>query len=67
LAKGSSALALLGLVIAPLAFGSISLGPRHPPAQEMSLLMMGETVFGPLWAWLILGQPPGQATLAGGC
>ncbi len=58
-------LALVGLVIAPVAFGSISLGPRHLPAQEVSLLMLLETVLGPLWAWLILGQAPGRATLGG--
>jgi drug/metabolite transporter (DMT)-like permease len=59
-------LALVGLVIAPVAFGPISIGPRHLPAQEVSLLMLLETVLGPVWAWLILGQSPGRSTLAGG-
>jgi drug/metabolite transporter (DMT)-like permease len=59
-------LALLGLVILPVAFGAISLGPRHLPAQEVSLLMLLETVLGPLWAWALLGQAPGAATLSGG-
>jgi drug/metabolite transporter (DMT)-like permease len=59
-------LALVGLLIAPLAFGSISIGPRHLPAQEVSLLMLLETVLGPLWAWMLLGQAPGPATLGGG-
>lgn len=65
---GSDALllALVGLVIAPVAFGSISVAPRHLPAQEVSLLMLLETVLGPLWAWLILGQAPARATLGGG-
>jgi drug/metabolite transporter (DMT)-like permease len=59
-------LVLVGLVIAPLAFGAILVGPRHLPAQEVSLLMLGETVLGPLWAWLLLGQAPEAATLGGG-
>jgi drug/metabolite transporter (DMT)-like permease len=59
-------LGLVGLVVAPLGFGAISIGPRHLPAQEVSLLMLLETVLGPLWAWLLLGQAPGAATLAGG-
>jgi drug/metabolite transporter (DMT)-like permease len=59
-------LVLVGLVIAPLAFGAISVGPRHLPAQEVSLLMLLETVLGPLWAWLLLGQAPMAATLGGG-
>jgi drug/metabolite transporter, DME family len=28
--------------------------------------MLLETVLGPVWAWLILGQSPGRSTLAGG-
>src|SRR6266536_2097136 len=59
-------LALVGLVIAPVAFGAISITPRHLPAQEVSLLMLLEAVLGPLWAWVILGQAPGRATLLGG-
>jgi drug/metabolite transporter (DMT)-like permease len=59
-------LVLVGLVIAPLAFATISIVPRHLPAQEVSLLMLLETVLGPLWAWVLLGQAPGPATLGGG-
>jgi drug/metabolite transporter (DMT)-like permease len=65
-ARDGVLLVLVGLVIAPLAFGAILVGPRHLPAQEVSLLMLGETVLGPLWAWLLLGQAPGAATLGGG-
>jgi drug/metabolite transporter (DMT)-like permease len=28
--------------------------------------MLLETVLGPLWAWLLLGQAPAAATLGGG-
>jgi drug/metabolite transporter (DMT)-like permease len=65
---GSEALllGLLGLVIAPVAFGCVSAGLRYLPAQEVGLLMLLETLLGPFWALLVLHQSPGAAALAGG-
>jgi drug/metabolite transporter (DMT)-like permease len=65
-ARDAALLALLGLVIAPVAFACISYGPRYLPAHEVGLLMLLETVLGPLWAWLLLGRAPAPRTLAGG-
>jgi drug/metabolite transporter (DMT)-like permease len=62
----SIALGLLGLVIAPVAFGCVSAGLRYLPAQEVGLLMLLETQLGPFWALLVLHQSPGAAALAGG-
>jgi drug/metabolite transporter (DMT)-like permease len=59
-------LVLLGLVVAPVAFGCIAIGPRYLPAHEVSLLMLLETVLGPVWAWAALGSAPAASTLAGG-
>lgn len=59
-------LILLGAVVLPLAFGMMAVGPRYLPAPEVGLLLLGETVLGPLWVWLALGERPGQATLVGG-
>jgi drug/metabolite transporter (DMT)-like permease len=59
-------LLLLGLVIAPVAFGCIAIGPRYLPAHEVGLVMLLETALGPLWAWVFLDQAPGARTLAGG-
>jgi drug/metabolite transporter (DMT)-like permease len=59
-------LVLLGLVVAPVAFGCIAIGPRYLPAHEVSLLMLLETVLGPVWAWAALGSTPAASTLAGG-
>ncbi|MCR9218781.1 MAG: DMT family transporter [Alphaproteobacteria bacterium] len=56
----------LGLVILPIAFGLITLGPRRVPAPEVALLMLLETVLGPFWVWLVIGEQPGAATLMGG-
>jgi hypothetical protein len=49
-ASDAGYLLLLGLVIAPIAFGCISVGPRYLPAHEVGLLMLLETALGPLWA-----------------
>jgi drug/metabolite transporter (DMT)-like permease len=59
-------LLLLGLVIAPVAFGCIAIGPRYLPAHEVGLVMLLETALGPLWAWVLLSQAPGARTLVGG-
>ena len=57
---------LLGAVITPIAFGLITLGPRYISAPEVSLLMLIETVLGPTWVWLILGEIPSLTTFMGG-
>ncbi len=41
-------------------------GARLLPAAETSLIGMLETVLGPIWVWLVLGERPAAAALAGG-
>lgn len=57
----------LGLFVAPAGFSLISIGPRHLPAAEVSLLMLLESVFAPLWVWAARGQRPEVNVLVGGC
>jgi drug/metabolite transporter (DMT)-like permease len=59
-------LLVLGLVIMPISFGLITAGPRYLPAAEVSLIMLLEAVFGPLWVWLAVGEVPASATFLGG-
>ena len=59
-------LILLGLVVLPLAFGLITVGPRYISAPEVSLLMLLESIFGSLWVWLVLDEMPRPETLGGG-
>lgn len=59
-------LAVLCLVVIPTAFGLITTGPRFITAPEVGLLMLLETVLGPLWVWLALGERAGATALAGG-
>ncbi len=59
-------LALLVTLVHPLGFLLIMTGPRYLMAAEVSLLMLLETVLGPIWVWLALGEQPPAATLWGG-
>ena len=59
-------LLLMGLLVLPVSTALITLGPRYIPAAEVGLLMPLETVLGPLWVWLALGEEPGPRALLGG-
>ncbi|WP_161958724.1 DMT family transporter [Ferruginivarius sediminum] len=59
-------IAVLGLFVAPVAFGLITMGPRYITAPEVGLLMLLETILGPLWVWLALGQRASDVALSGG-
>ena len=43
-----------------------TLGSKHVPAAELTLLSLSEVVLAPLWVWLMLGETATQTTLAGG-
>lgn len=57
---------IMGLAVLPVAFGLITLGPRTVPAPEVALLMLLETVLGPLWVWMGVGEEPTEAAFVGG-
>ncbi|MFT5706727.1 MAG: drug/metabolite transporter (DMT)-like permease [Oceanospirillaceae bacterium] len=52
--------------IVPLAFIFITLGPKRIPAAEVGMLMLLETVIGPIWIWIFLHVAPNTAALQGG-
>jgi drug/metabolite transporter (DMT)-like permease len=59
------AIAFFGIFL-PVALALILSGPRYLSAPEVSLLTLIETVLGPVWVWLALGErPPVQTALAG--
>ncbi len=59
-------LVALCLVVVPVAFALISMGPRTLPASEVALVMLLETIFGPLWVWIGVGEVPSTSAFAGG-
>jgi drug/metabolite transporter (DMT)-like permease len=43
-----------------------TIGSRHVPAAELSLLSLTEVILAPVWVWLGVGEVPAPLTLAGG-
>ena len=56
----------LCLIVSPLAFAFITIGPMRIPAAEVGMLMLLETAVGPLWVWLILSEEPSPTAVQGG-
>ncbi len=66
-APDAGLLLLLGGFILPVSFAMITLGPRYLQAPEVSLILLTETVVGPVWVWLALGEIPHiRSIVAGG-
>ena len=59
-------LALMAGLLLPAGVALISTGPRYIPAAEVGLLLLLETLLGPLWVWLGTGETPTPAVLAAG-
>lgn len=59
-------LAVLGLVVVPVSHVLITEGPRYLPAAEVGLILLLETVLGPVWVWWALGEVLAAATVLGG-
>jgi len=59
-------LLILGGIVLPVSFTLITLGPRYLPAPEVSLILLVETILGPIWVWLVLNEVPHATTLLAG-
>lgn len=59
-------LAVFGLSNSLLGFALFILGSRRIPAVETALIGALEAPIAPVWVWLMFGETPGPATLAGG-
>jgi drug/metabolite transporter (DMT)-like permease len=60
------AMATTGLIVLPVSFFLLSLASRHTHASNVSLLMLLETVLGPLWVWWGVGEAPTPMMVLGG-
>jgi drug/metabolite transporter (DMT)-like permease len=65
-ARDLALLALFGVAQFGLGFVLFTAGARLIPVAESSLIGMLETVLGPLWVWLLLGEAPGARSIVGG-
>ena len=55
-----------GLIILPVSFFLLSKASRLTSAANVSMIMLLETVLGPLWVWLGIKETPNSLTLLGG-
>lgn len=62
----ASYLLLLGGLLLPVSFAMITLGPRYLSAPEVSLMLLIETILGPIWVWLVLHEVPHPTTIIAG-
>lgn len=58
--------ATMGVVQVGCGLTFYTMGARHVPAAELTLLSMTELVLAPIWVWLWIGEVPSHYTLAGG-
>ena len=56
----------LGVPQLALGFICITIGSRSTPSATIGLLMLTETLCGPLWVWLFLNEIPPLSVLIGG-
>jgi len=59
-------LAISGFLVLPLGFGFLAVAPRYISGAEVALITLLETVLGPLWVWMALGEVPTGTALIGG-
>jgi drug/metabolite transporter (DMT)-like permease len=59
-------IAFTGICILPLSFVALSYAAGRIKSSTVSLIMLSETVLGPLWIWWGIGEKPNMMMLIGG-
>ncbi len=59
-------LIIMGVYMLPVGTALMYLGPKYIPAPEVGLMLLLESILGPVWVWLALGEQPGIRTFIGG-
>ena len=59
-------LLIMGVYMLPVGTAMMYLGPKYIPAPEVGLMLLLESILGPIWVWLALGEQPGMRTFIGG-
>lgn len=55
-----------GALLVPLALGLIAAAARYLPAPQVGFFLLLETILGPFWIWVVLGERPTMFALVGG-
>lgn len=56
----------LGMFQIAAAYVCLASAVRQIPALEVSLILLVEPVLNPVWTWVVRGEAPGEAVIAGG-
>jgi drug/metabolite transporter (DMT)-like permease len=64
--ENMAAIALTGIIILPVSFVTLSYAARFVSSSTVSLIMLLETVLGPLWIWWGIEEVPTNSMLIGG-
>ena len=57
---------LMCIMCVAIPFVLITLAPRYISAAEVNLFFLLETIFGPIWVWLVIKEQPSTETIIGG-
>ena len=57
---------LLGVPQLALGFIFVTIGSRTTPAATVGILMLTESIFGPIWTWMLFGEIPPLSVLIAG-
>ena len=60
------AISISGLIILPFSFAALTYATRYTIAANISLLMLLETILGPIWVWFFLNETPSIQMIIGG-
>lgn len=55
-----------GAVLLPVSFWCLATGPKYISGPEVAMFYLLETVLAPIWIWMVFGEVPTPAALAGG-
>lgn len=59
-------ISVCGLIILPISFFCLTSASRYTAAANIGLLMLLETILGPIWVWLGVGEAPTTQMVFGG-
>ena len=59
-------LIVMGFYMLPVGTALMYLGPKFIPASEVGLMLLLESILGPIWVWWALAEQPGMRTFIGG-
>ena len=65
-ARQAGLFVVLGAVLLPLSAYLLMQAARRAPAPDVGLVVLLETLLGPLWVWLVIAEEPPVQTLIGG-